>query len=97
MKASRSELEDALYSAIAYVLTRAQRDPELRHHMLLTEGHDRLMAAEAAYLGEDLDTVAARRKLNESPHARPRCAEDAERVDELEAEVARLQRAGREW
>lgn len=77
----------ALYDAVRYALDRVQTDPEFRWHMTATETLDRLVAAEAAYLGRPREDIAAERANDRQPEHRRRraaCSVNQERVLELE-------------
>lgn len=76
--------EKTVREAIAYVLSRAQTDPNLGYYLgPATEACERLVAAEAILSGENVDAVRARRgkDLSES------------RQSEVDALKAQLERA----
>ena len=78
---------EGLYGAIRHVLNRAQTDPEFRWHMLDTESMAKLIAAEAAYLGHDLEETTRKRSEDAQPEyrkRRPECACNRDRVRDLE-------------
>jgi hypothetical protein len=92
-EAPRSVLEEKLYDAVRYALNRGQTDPDVAHLVLGSEMHERLIAAEAAYLGEPVQDVRERRCRDLQPSYRKREPDLVllRRENEaLEGEVARL-------
>jgi hypothetical protein len=80
-------LPETLYSAVRYALDRVQTDPDFRYHMSGTETLDRLIKAEAAFLGRPEEEVREKRQADLQPKHRRReaaCALNHDRVRELE-------------
>jgi hypothetical protein len=91
---SHSALEEQLYRAVAYALSRVQTDPDFRYRMLLTETYQRLLEAEAAYLDEPVAATTERRSKDLQPEYRRREPDEVllrERTEKLQARVDQLE------
>lgn len=80
-------LEVTIYESVRYALYRAQTDPDFRWHMMGTETFDRLIKAEAAFLGRTEDEVRTDRSRDLQPEYRkrkPECSVNRDRVRDLE-------------
>lgn len=92
---SRTTIETQLYEAIRYALDRGQSDPDFRYHMIGSETHERLIAAEALYLNEEPPTVRARRTQDRQPSYRrqePREITLQAEIDDLERRLDEAKR-----
>lgn len=92
--ANEQGIAERLYGAVRHVLNRAQTDPEFRWHMLGTESMEKLVAVEAEYLGKDPAELMEKRSEDAQPAYRKRrawCAQDKDKVGELERRVEELE------
>ena len=79
-----TELEKTLYAAVKYALDRQQTDADFGYLCgPFTETYDRLVKAEAAFLGKPAADVDARRSKNLA-RREPRIEELQRRIEELE-------------
>ena len=87
--------------AVAYILTRVERDPNFRHYMLGTEGLRLCLVAQAEREGKDEVSIATITAMEDAPPATgdglrtPDIARMRRRIEAVESYISDLRSRGR--